>query len=93
MPRGGAGISLIERPVDQAIKEHGGGSRCNHADKDENQRSRRRQTVRCDDQSAERKRQGEDRMGKPNELKKSAEGVGLLRYGGWMSIFGSHNTK
>ncbi|MEY2542194.1 MAG: hypothetical protein QOI22_1796 [Verrucomicrobiota bacterium] len=73
MPRSGAWIPLIKRPVNQSVEKHGGRARQNHADKDQKQKAARWSAVCRYDERAERERECKDRMRKANEPEKAAD--------------------
>ena len=75
MPRSGAGIALIKRPVDQPVEEHRGGARADHADENQKEKAMRWSAVCRYDESAERERECKDRMRKANEPEKTADGT------------------
>jgi len=74
MPRCCARISLVERPIDNAIEEHGGGAGENHARDHKQKNPPRRRAIRCDDERAEREWQRENGVREPDEPEKADHG-------------------
>ena len=71
MPRCCARISLVERPIDNAIEEHSGGAGENHAGDHKQENPPRRRAVRCNDERAEREWQRENGVREPDQSEKA----------------------
>ena len=86
MAGSGARIPLIERPIDEAVEQHGGRAREDHAEQNQKQHAERRQTVRCYHQRPEREGEGEDCVRESNQMQESNERRfgPALPYDSWM---------
>ena len=70
MTRRGAGVALIERPIDEAIEKHRRCPREDHAGKHKEQRPHRRPAIRSHYKCAKGKWEGKNRVGKTNQPEK-----------------------
>ena len=73
MPKRGARVSLIERPVRDAIEKHRGGPSKDHAEEDENQESERWPAMGRDEKCAEREGQREHGMRKSDQAEEASQ--------------------
>src|SRR6266567_4483199 len=74
MPRGGARIALIKRPINEPVEKHRRGARKHHANNHQEQNSPRGPPVRRDDQCPESKGQRKNCVRKANQPQKSRHG-------------------
>src|SRR6266403_4209527 len=75
MPSSGPRIFLIDGPVDQAVEEHGGSSRQQHAEQHENQDAWSWPAVCRHEESAESKRKRENRVRETDQAQEAPDGT------------------
>src|SRR4030088_2438465 len=90
MSRSSSRIALIERPIDESIEKHRGGTCADHAGEHEKQCSSRGQAIRRDNEGAQGKRQRKNCVRETNHPQKTTERIARWRFVLKMSILRRH---